>query len=322
MIHRHLASLLLAAALLPALAPARADAQPRRERAAYRNWVDTTVAFARGGTVDLGGLAGDVVVTAWDRDELRVRAYAEHGRVEASLSRTRAAVRLEGEGSSRRGRLGDAGIVVTVPVGTRVRAVTTAGDVTVTDTRGEVEASSNAGDVAVTGARGLTTLASLSGDVVAVDIDGDVAASTAGGDLMLRDVRGDVRAVSVGGDLVLMGVASRVVSARSTGGDVLFTGAPAAGGRYEFASHSGDVVLALPEDARADVSVQTYKGSLDTAFPVVIGGGVAASRPRVMEFPIGGGGARLRVETFSGDVVLRRQGDRRDDRRAGRDRRD
>lgn len=298
----------LVLALLLAL-PAAADAQ-RRDRDAYRTWIDTTIAFARGGTVDVGGLAVDVVVGTWDRPEVRVRAYAEHGRYETTYTASRIALRIEPEGGDRRrGRIGDAGIEVTVPAGTRVRATTTAGDITVTDTRGEVEVSANGGDVVVRGARGLSTLKTLAGDVDASDMDGDVAASTGIGDLSLRGVRGDVRATTVGGDLRLVGMTGRAVSVRSTSGDIVFAGVPDAGGRYEFASHSGDVVLALPNEARADVSVQTYNGSLDTSFPIVIGGGVAASRPRVFEFAIGGGGARIRVETFSGDVVLRRASD-------------
>lgn len=306
--------LLLAPPLL--LAPAAADAQ-QRGRDAYRTRIDTTIAFTRGGTVDVGGLAVDVVVGTWDRPEVRVRAHAEHGRYETSYSATRVALRVEPEGGDRRrGRIGDAAIELTVPEGTRVRATTTAGDITVTGTRGEVELSANAGDVSVRGTRGLASLKTLAGDIEASDMDGDVAVSTGIGDVSLRGVRGDVRATTVGGDMELLGVMGRTVVARSTSGDVAFAGVPDPAGRYQFTSHSGDVVLALPADTRADVSVQTYNGSLDTGFPIVIGGGVGASRPRIFEFAIGGGGARIRVETFSGDVVLRRE---RDGDKGGRD---
>ena len=312
MIHRLLLSLLLAAPpLLATAAPADAQRRERereRDRGDYRTWIDTTVAFARGGTVDVGGLAVDVVVSTWERPEVRVQARAEHGRYETSYAASRVSVRVEPEGGDRRrGRIGDASIELTVPAGTRVRATTTAGDIVVTGTRGEVELSANAGDVTVRGTRGLASLKTLAGDIEASDLDGDVAASTGIGDLSLRGVRGDVRATSVGGDMELVGVVGRRVVARSTSGDVAFAGVPDPEGRYDFASHSGDVVLALPADARADVSVQTYNGSLDTGFPIVIGGGVGASRPRIFEFAIGGGGARIRVETFSGDVVLRRE---------------
>ena len=313
MIHRLLLPLLLAA---PLLLPAAADAQ-RRDRGAYRTWIDTTVALARGGTVDVGGLAVDVVVATWDRPEVRVRAYAEHGRYETSYSAARVAVRVEPEGDRRSGRIGDAHIELTVPEGTRVRATTTAGDIEVADTRGEVELSANAGDVTVRGARGLAALKTLAGDVAATSMEGDVVASTGMGDVLLRGVAGDVRVTTVGGDVQLEGVAGRAITARSTSGDVAYAGVPHAAGRYELASHSGDVLLELPADARADLSVQTYNGALVTAFPIVVGGGVAASRPRTFEFALGGGGARIRVETFSGDIVLRREGDKGDRRDSG-----
>lgn len=305
MTHRlPLVLVLLATAL--ALAPADAAAQ-RRDRAAYRSWVDTTIALAPGGTVDVGALSVDVVVEAWGRREVHVRAYAERGRIETTVSGGGVSLRVEPDGDRRTGRIGESHIRLTVPVGTRVRATTTTGDVTISDTRGEVEASANSGDVAVRGARGLTTLRSLSGDVTASDLDGDVVAGTSSGDVVLRGVRGDVRAAAVSGDLHLTGVAGRAVTARSTSGDVVFGGVLAPDGRYTLTTHSGDVLLALPTDARADVTVQTYSGALETAFPVVLGGGVGATRPRTFEFAVGGGGARLRVETFSGDVVLRRE---------------
>lgn len=311
MIHCLLLTLLLAAPPL-LLHSASAEAQ-RRDRAAYRTWIDTTVAITRGGTVDVGGLAVDVVVGAWDRPEVRVRAYAEHGRYETSYGTSRVSVRIEPEGGDRRrGRIGDAHIELTVPEGTRVRATTTAGDIEVRDTRGEVELSANAGDVAVRGARGLATLKTLAGDVDAANMEGDVAVGTGIGDVVLRDVRGDVRVTTVGGDVQLVSVTGRAVAARSTSGDIAVLGRPDPGARYELTSHSGDVLLALPADAGADLSVQTYNGSLVTGFPIVIGGGVGASRPRTFEFAIGDGGARIRIETFSGDVVLRRDGDKGD----------
>src|SRR5689334_20217629 len=74
-----------------------------RERQEAQSRVDTTFAFSRTGVVDLTQISGDIVVTTWDRAEARIRAYAERGRVESSLSSSRLTLQIE----SVRGRVGD-----------------------------------------------------------------------------------------------------------------------------------------------------------------------------------------------------------------------
>src|SRR5690242_6519522 len=61
----------------------REDSQDAQSR------IDTTFTFNKTGTVDLTEVSGDVVVNAWDRNEARVRAHAERGRIRSSLSTSR-----------------------------------------------------------------------------------------------------------------------------------------------------------------------------------------------------------------------------------------
>jgi hypothetical protein len=312
MLRRSLSWLPVLLALAAVVRPSAAEAQ-RRDRASYRSWIDTSFAFARGGQVEVVQISGDVVVTAWDRDEVRVRAWAEHGRIDRSFSASRLVLRMQpGEEVTtdrRRDRVGESHYELTVPRGVRIKAVSTSGDVRVVGTRGEVEATSTSGDVAVDGVSGPAMLGTMSGDVTVRNVDGDVGIKVVSGGVDVRDVRGDVRASTVSGDLLLRGVAARSVSARSTSGDVVFEGGFAREGRYEFVTHSGDVLLAIGADGGADLSMQTFSGALNTDFPVTLGAGARGSaRPRTLEFSLGGGGARVRVETFSGDVVLRRAG--------------
>jgi DUF4097 and DUF4098 domain-containing protein YvlB len=300
---------LLAVTLLCA-APRAARAQ-RGDRDSYRSWIDTTVALDRGGAVDLSQVSGDIVVTTWDRDEVRVRAYAQYGRIDASFGRGRVSLRIAGQQDDRGrdNRIGDSGYELTVPATARVKAATVSGDARVIGARGEVEVGTVSGDIEVGDAGGLTTLNSVSGDMTVERVSGDLAVTTVSGDVQVRDVRGDVRARSVSGELELRGITARSVTVGSTSGDVVYEGGFQAGGRYEFTSHSGDVRLVLPEDASAEFSVQTFSGSLDTAFPVTLGGGARrGARPRTLDFTLGQGGARVQVQTFSGDAVLERGG--------------
>jgi len=300
----------LAAALLPLLLPlAGAAAQQPDDRGKFRTWIDTTVAFERDGFLDLTEIAGDVVVDTWDRDEVRVRAWAERGRVESSLSRSRVLLRtLRGTGRNVRESVGESGIHVTVPAGARLKLTTSAGDLRVSGVRGELEAATTAGDVTVADGAGLTSIGTVAGDVSVRGLAGDLVVKTTSGTVEVRGVEGEVRIGTVSGDVTVLDAASRAVTARTTIGDVTYDGPFARGGRYEFATHSGDVRLVLPAGVNAEMTMQSFSGSMDTDFPVTLAGARSATRPRTLEFVIGEGGARVRAETFSGDVVLRRSG--------------
>ncbi|HEU4630997.1 MAG TPA: hypothetical protein VFS08_14700 [Gemmatimonadaceae bacterium] len=296
---------LAAASLLAAVVPPAAQAQ---RGAGYRSSIDTTFRFDRDGVVDLTQLSGEIVVTAWDRDEVRVQALAQYGRVESTLSSGRVLLRVVPD-RGRGGRIGDSRFELLVPERVRVKAAATSGAVRVSGTRGEVEIGTRSGAIDVTDVEGLVTLTSLAGAVTATDIEGDLAVNTAGGMVTARDVRGDVRAKTVGGAIDLRDIDSRSVSARSTGGPITFQGDLAEGGRYELVSHAGTVRLLLPEDASVELRVETFTGAVESDFAVTLTGGERrGTPPRTLGFTLGDGEARVVVQTFSGNVVLQRTG--------------
>lgn len=300
-----------------ALAASPAAAQ-RGDQSGYASRIDTTFAFSRGGVVDAEQVAGDVIVTTWERSEVRVRAYAQHGRVRTQFSRDRVWLRVDGDDSDgdgqrsrrgRSGRIGDSRYEITVPAGTRVKLGSVSGNVRVEGTRAEVEASSVSGNVGVTDAVGLTSVTSVSGDVSVSRVNGDLALTSVSGDVLARAIEGDIRASSVSGDIELRDVRSRSVVAKTTSGDIDFAGGVTRGGRYEFHAHSGDVTLTVPADVGAEVSMSTFSGSLESDFPVTLGGtGTRRRTSRDMSFTLNDGGARVTIETFSGDVRIERAG--------------
>jgi DUF4097 and DUF4098 domain-containing protein YvlB len=296
-------------AVAPLLPAAGAGAQRNRDRERedsqdVQSRVDTTFAFSRTGVVDLTQISGDVVVTAWDRGEARIRAYAERGRVRSSLSSSRLTLEIE----SVRGRVGDSKFELSVPVGVRVIARSTSGDVSVKGTKGAVEARSTSGDVTVTGATDRIILESVSGDVRGSQLTGEVRGESVSGTIEIRDANGDVRAETTSGDVSLLGVTSRSVFATTVSGEVEYDGTIDANGRYEFHSHSGDIRLEIPEAAGARFTVETFSGSLDSEFSLtLLPGQRSTGRPRRFEFTLGSGSARVTAESFSGDIVLARR---------------
>jgi DUF4097 and DUF4098 domain-containing protein YvlB len=298
------------AALSVALAvPVTGSAQSNRNRERDdfqdgQSRLDTTFAFNKTGSVDLTELSGDVVVNAWERNEARVRAYAEHGRIRSSLSPSRLSLEVDPVS----GRTGDSKLEVWVPVGARVVARSTSGDVTVKGTKAEVDARSTSGDVVVADATDHITIESVSGDVHGSQLNGDVRSESVSGTVEIRDSSGPVRAETTSGDVSLLGMTSRNVFATTVSGEVEYDGTVDKDGRYEFHSHSGDIRLGIPESTGAQFSVETFSGSLDSEFPITLQPGQRSTgRPRRFEFTLGSGTARITAESFSGDIVLARR---------------
>lgn len=267
----------------------------------FRSRIDTTVALSGNGTVDLSLVSGEIVVTSWNRNEVRVRATSERGvlRFDASPSRVTLGVRSD------RGRLGDTRYEVAIPRSARVVAQGVSGDVSTTG-GSDVEAHSVSGDVKVIDATGRVTIESVSGDASAQKVGAGVKASTVSGELTLSGITGDVDANTVSGDIVLDGVRSSFVRTNTTSGDVRFVGTLDPKGRYEFNSHSGDIRIAVPGGG-ATLDVHTFSGDVDSDFPMTLQpGSRSGDRGKGMQFTIGGGGARITAQTFSGDITIER----------------
>lgn len=293
------------ALLLAVVGAAPAAAQRGRDRDDdIRSRIDTTFAFSRTGTVDLSLISGEIIVTGSSRDEIKVRAYSERGRLEMDAGSSHFSL----EARSDRGRMGDTRYEISVPAGVRLLMRTTSGDVKASGVRGPVEGHSTSGDVEISDASGRVILESVSGDVRGHRLSGEVRAQSVSGDVELEDVNGDVRIESTSGEISLTRVTSKDVYATTVSGEVTYQGSIDRGGRYEFHSHSGDIRLDVPADLSARFAIETFSGSLDSGgFPITLQPGERTGRrPRRFEFTIGGGDAKITAESFSGDIVLSR----------------
>ena len=154
---------MLIAALAAAL-PTTARAQRDRDRTR----IDTTFAFNKGGSVDVGIVSGEIVITGWTRPEAKVYATIGRGWLDASLSANR--IRLQTR--SDYGRLGEARYEISVPIGTRIRANAVSGSIRITGSDGEVDAESVSGDVEVIGASDRISIHSVTGRLHAARLRG------------------------------------------------------------------------------------------------------------------------------------------------------
>ncbi len=245
LLHR---SLLFGALLAGGLAVRPAEAQTR---------TDTTVTLDASATVQVFSRSGDITVRAGSGRQLRVRST--DGPVDVSGSSR--ALRIDTERA--RGRnAGD--LVLEIPRGTTLSIRTTSGNIQITGTGADVEVRSTSGDLRITDAARVYVEA-LSGDVELRDITDGVRVSTTSGDITGTNVTGDIEIAATSSTVSLRETSSKRIQVKVVSGDIRFTGGLADAGRYEFATHSGDVRLTLPRSARATLEVQTFSGSMSTS---------------------------------------------------------
>jgi Putative adhesin len=257
---------------------------------------DTTVTVSAGGKLELRNHEGPVTVTVWNRQAVRVRAeHDDESRVSVDVSGN--TVRVTG-----RGRYGPEPIAyeLTVPADMALEIFAQEGEVRVTGSRAALEIQSIEGSITVEGGRGSVRLNSVEGDLIVRGASGRLDLETVDGDVSASDLEGDLEVTTVDGDILLQGMRAASVEASTVDGDITMAGEIKAEGRYRLSSHEGDVTLTAPV-LDATVSVSTFEGDFTSDFPVTVN-----TAGRKMSFTLGNGRARIELESFDGEVALRK----------------
>jgi DUF4097 and DUF4098 domain-containing protein YvlB len=261
---------------------------------------DTVVAVQRGDRLEVDNFRGEVVVRSWDRDAVGVRADLS-GRQTMDVVRAGSAVRVRPR--SLRGGPEEADFEIQVPRWMSVRVEGNQLDVTVRGTDADVSVETIGGDLLVEGGSGLISLRTIQGEVVVRGASGRIDVVSVNDDVTLRDVRGDIHVQTTNGDVTLNGIRSTAARATTVNGDITYDGTIADGGRYVLSTHNGDVTATVPANVGATVTVSTYHGGFRSDFPVRLTG---TTRARQFNFTLGSGGARIELESFNGEILLRR----------------
>ena len=286
---------------------------------------DTTFQVARDAVIDITVRTGRLVVRGEDRGAAELRTNG--ARYELRSSKVGVTLGVREASDQRRGnrqganrRSDDADIELIVPRAVRLVIHGTSSDVSVANVSGDVEVSIVSGDVETRALGGRAIIETMTGDVRMTEGVGDVRVTTASGDVSAAGVRGSIEVAATSGSVTLSGERLGRVEVELVSGDIDVTGALADDARLQLATHSGDVILRLPESAAGQLDVTTYSGSVRggtmTMMPPVarsFNGEPRDSGARRYEFG-GGGNARIIVSTFSGDLsILRGARPRRDE---------
>ena len=264
--------------------------------------VDTTVPARQGQRLVVDGYAGEIDVKTWARNAVRVEADPP-SRTSIEVVSGGGAVTVRSE--SHRGPPSSIDMTITVPawMGLDLSGVYT--DVTVTGVRAPITVETVQGEVDVTGGEGLVSLRSVQGHVHLKGAKGRIDVHSVNEDVRVSDASGEIVAETVNGEIVLERVDATSLDAGTVNGDVGYDGPIRSGGRYTLSSHNGDVTLAVAEGSSAAVSVSTFNGEFESAFPVTLR---ETRKGKRFSFVLGSGSAQVSLESFQGTVSLVRPG--------------
>ena len=297
------ATTLLAFAIAFALGDARADAPISEHRDVSPN-----------AQIDVSNVKGSVTVSGWDKPEVSITGTLGDGAKKLSVEGNADHLRIKVEPPDKQGwfswgadtRMGDSVLDVRVPKNAQMKIEVVSADVTLSGVAGRsLNVDGVSGKLRLDSGAKEVEIDSVSGDI---DITGSADRAhveTVSGNIRARGLGGQVKFDTVSGDVDADNAGYREITAGTVSGDVSLRGKPDAGARVEVETMSGDVHLFLPADLSARLNASSFSGRIRSDFGTV-------SEPEhgpgsSLEVTTGSGGGQVKLETFSGDIDIRKQ---------------
>jgi hypothetical protein len=288
----------------------------------YEEKFDKTVPLAKDGKVDISNISGDIAVLSWNQDQVKIEALKISDASSLEKAKENAAkvtIEVVPEGSLLRIETkypksdkfwGGESVNVSVdyklwiPEKAGLKANNISGEITAEALGGAAALKAVSGDIRLTKAAGGADCNSVSGDVTVADVTGSAFLKSVSGDVKATSVKGSVEAESVSGDIELTEISeASTVRVKALSGEVLYRGGLSKQGNYSFKSHSGSVALHIPADSAFDLEAETFSGGIESDFEIKVMGKVS---PKELSGSVNGGGAVLKVSSFSGDIKLKK----------------
>jgi len=278
------------------------------------------LAIGANGTLTLKNVVGDITVKAGGGKDatveiLRVSMGKTEADAKAGLEKVTAEVSVSGEHGSVTAHYPadvhpdyavSVSYNVTAPAGTSVWVNSVTGHITLTGLNGETKANTVSGRVDVTSCTKVGALHTIAGPITVTDSRSDTKLDVAGisATVTLTNVKApQVSASVISGKIVAHDVQTDGADMDSISGDIEFSGAVSAKGRYEFTAHSGDVRLGLT--GGFDLEAKTFSGTVTADSSLNLTTTTQAStgtRQHSVRGSTGNGGGTVVASTFSGTV--------------------
>lgn len=263
---------------------------------------DTTITVTQGTRLEVSNPGGEIIVRGWERNVVQIKAR-HSSRTHVRIKTSGSVLSIESEAER-----GPANIVdydISAPSWMPLKLDGMYSDITIENMKADAELESLNGNLTAKGVTGSLSLHSVQGIVSVSGTRGKLELNSISEGIIVVDAEGDITAETISGSVDFQRIRSRSVEVGTLSGEVLYDGTLQEGGRYNFVSHSGDIMIGVADGASATFNVATLDGELETAIPVQ---DMAHPSRRRTTFRIGSGSATVDVESFNGNVRVGRSG--------------
>lgn len=264
--------------------------------------------------IDVSNIKGQVTVSAWDKPEVSITGSLGEGAKGLEVEGGGSHLSIRVEPPDKQGwfswgadsRMGDTLLDLKVPRGAEMKIEVVSADVALTGVAGRMlNVNSVSGKLRLDSGAKEVEVDSVSGNIDLTGKADRAHLETVSGNIRSRGLGGQVKFETVSGDVDAENGDYRELNAGTVSGDINLRGRPSNDARIEVETMSGDVHLYLPSDTSGHLRASTFSGSIRSDFGTVKeeDHGPGSS----LDASIGSGDSRVRLETFSGDIEVRRQ---------------
>jgi DUF4097 and DUF4098 domain-containing protein YvlB len=289
---------LLAAAILAAATPA----------AMAQQTITKNAKVAPDATVEVSNVQGTIEVAAWDRNEVDLTAELESSKDQLEWEATDRSVRVKVRrpGKHYDSDEDDATLTLRVPKGARIIADSVSADITVTGVRGEISLQSVSGEVQTQAYDAPVKATSVSGEITVTGNGGKSAVSTenVSGDSTVTGVKGNYDGEVVSGGIRAVVAAAERIEVNSVSGDIDLGVDLTPTSRLDLETVSGSIGVRVKAPVNADFDIETFSGDIENCFGPKPRDTSKYTPGTELNFTQGNGGARVEIQTLSGEVRL------------------
>jgi DUF4097 and DUF4098 domain-containing protein YvlB len=260
--------------------------------------------------ISIENIAGTVTVTGWDRNEVQVTGTLDAKAESLEIDGGGAALSIEVKYARRRNLNLSHGSVlnVKVPRGCELSVETVSADIEVAEVRGAVAAQSVSGGVRVGSAPASVEAETVSGSLVVALGGGTVELATISGQIEATGYADRLETSTVSGSVELTATKPvKILKAESVSGSLEISASPSTGGDWDLACQSGKISIVVPANVDAEFDIETFSGDIRDEFGHEPERTSKYAPGSELNFTQGKGGAVIRIECFSGDVVIRKK---------------
>ncbi|MGC1550864.1 MAG: DUF4097 family beta strand repeat-containing protein [Rhodanobacter sp.] len=264
--------------------------------------------------ISISNVSGEVRVTAWDRNQVQVGGNLGDGAKPLAItgSDDNLSIKVEAQGSNglfnwgNNSRMGSSNLDIHVPAGASLQIDVVSAPLSIDGTNGgKLKLNSISGRIRINAQTPSLDVESVSGGIAFAGHAGRAALQTVSGDILAPSLGNDVDLQTVSGRIQAGGGPWQRLKLSTVSGDVQLNGNLATGGKLDIDSMSGDVQLQLPSTLSSTIHASSFSGDLRSDFgtPKESDNGPGSSLDAVT----GGGNSKITIETFSGDLRIRKQ---------------